>query len=134
MWSVVRRVGRLVSRAGILATLIAIRHRGDVRRGRAVLDRAQQREMTQALDRKVGTVAAVVANETGRYVDTLRTVAASIGAFEPFTAEKFTRAVQPLRSMGLAGATSVAFAVPVGGDEIDRVQELWRQRGMPGLR
>ncbi|GAA3213327.1 ATP-binding protein [Dactylosporangium siamense] len=133
MWSVVRRVWRLVSRAGVLATLVAVLAATVSVGAGVVLDRAQQREMTQALDRKVGAVAAVVANETGRYVDALRTVAASIGAFEPLTAAKFERAVQPLRSMGFAGATSIVFAVPVGAGDIDRVQALWRQRGAPDL-
>ncbi|WP_327003262.1 CHASE domain-containing protein [Dactylosporangium sp. NBC_01737] len=128
-----RRVGRVVSRAGVLATLVAVLAAAVSAGAGVVLDRAQQREMTQARDRKVGAVAAVVTNETGRYVDTLRTIAASVGAFEPLTAAKFAQAIDPLRHMGLAGATSIAFMVPAQDGEIDRVQELWRQRGAPDL-
>jgi signal transduction histidine kinase/CHASE1-domain containing sensor protein len=133
MWSVVRRVGRVVSRAGVLATLVAVLTAAVSVGAGVVLDRAQQREMTQALDRKVGAVAAAVTNETGRYVDTLRTMAAAAGAFEPLTAAKFAQAIDPLRHMGLAGATPIAFMVPAQDGEIDRVQELWRERGVPGL-
>lgn len=133
MWSVLRRAGRVLSRAGALASLVAVLTAAMSVGAGMVLDRAQQRVMTQALDRKVGSVAASVVHETGRYVDTLRTVAAAAGAFEPLTAEKFARAVDPLRHMGLAGATSIAFMVPADDADVGRVQELWRQRGVPDL-
>ncbi|MGI5176452.1 ATP-binding protein [Dactylosporangium sp. CA-152071] len=133
MWSVLRRAGRAMSRAGALASLVAVLTAAMAVSAGVVLDRAQHRAMTQALDRKVGSVAAAVVHETGRYVDTLRTVAAATGAFEPLTAAKFARAVDPLRHMGLAGATSIAFMVPADDGEIGRVQALWRERGVPGL-
>ncbi|MDG6103252.1 CHASE domain-containing protein [Dactylosporangium aurantiacum] len=126
MWSV-------VPRAGVLATLVAALAAAVSVGAGVVLDRAQERELTQALDRKVSAVAAAVVHETGRYVDTLRTVAAAAGAFEPLTAGNFAQAVEPLRHMGLAGATSIAFMVPAQDGDVDRVQALWRQRGVPDL-
>ncbi|MET7419064.1 ATP-binding protein [Dactylosporangium sp. NPDC005555] len=133
MWSVPRRVRRVVSRAWVVAAVVAVLAATVSISAGTVLARSQQRETAQALDRKVGAVATAMANETGRYVDTLRTVAAAAGAFEPLTAEKFARAIRPLRYMALAGASSIVFAVPVGNGDIGRVQELWRQRGAPDL-
>ncbi|MEV0128645.1 ATP-binding protein [Dactylosporangium sp. NPDC050688] len=133
MWSVVRRAGRVVPRAGLLATLVAVLAAAVSAGAGVVLDRAQERELTQALDRKVSAIAADIAHETGRYVDTLRTVVAAAGAFEPLTAEKFGQAAEPLRRMGLAGATSIGFLVPAQDGDVERVQALWRQRGVPDL-
>lgn len=133
MWSVVRRAGRAVPRAGVLATLVAVLAAAVSVGAGVVLDRAQEREQTQALDRKVSAVAAAVTHETGRYVDTLRTVAAAAGAFEPLTAQRFAQAVEPLRRMGLAGATSIAFVVPAQHGDVEPVQALWRRRGVPDL-
>ncbi|MFF5228101.1 ATP-binding protein [Dactylosporangium sp. NPDC000521] len=133
MWSVLRQAGRAVSRAGALATLVAVLTAAMAVSAGVALEGVQHRAMTQALDRKVSSVAAAVVHETGRYVDTLRTVAAAAGAFEPLTAQKFARAVDPLRHMGLAGATSIAFMVPADDGEIGGVQALWRERGVPGL-
>jgi PAS domain S-box-containing protein len=87
----------------------------------------------QQLVRRTSLVAEAVSSETGRYVDTLRTVAAATGAFNALTAAKFTQATQPLRQMRLAGATSIVFLVPATDAELTSVQALWRSRGVPAL-
>lgn len=93
--------------------------------------RANARDQT---DRRATAVAEAVATEAGRYVDGVRSVAAATGAFESLTAAKFAQTVAPLADIGLAGATSVAYLVPVDNAEIPAVEAFWRGRGVPDLR
>ncbi|MEV6596706.1 ATP-binding protein [Actinoplanes sp. NPDC051346] len=94
----------------------------------------QRRSAEAQVERRAAQAADAVAAEAGRYVDTLRTVAASAGAFEPLTAAAFRQAVAPLKDMNLAGATSIAFLVPATDDQVPSVQARWRSRGVPDLR
>jgi len=87
----------------------------------------------QQLDRRAGLVAEAVSAEAGRYVDTLRTVAAAAGVFEPLTATTFAEVARPLADMRLAGATSIVYLVAAGDAEIPTVQQVWRARGVPEL-
>lgn len=99
----------------------------------AALALGQRNAADGQLERRTSAAADAVTSEAGRYVDTLRTVAASLGAFEPLTAAKFAAVVRPLSDMGLAGATSIAFLVPAAETDIAATQALWRTRGVPQL-
>jgi hypothetical protein len=46
-------------------------------------------------DGRVTLVAKAVASETGRYVETLRTVAATAGGYEPLSATHFAQITSP---------------------------------------
>jgi len=94
---------------------------------------AQRDAARQQLERRSGLVAEAVSGEAGRYVDTVRTIAAAAGAFETLTAAGFAETTRPLAGLRLAGATSIVFLVPVHTPEIPAVQRLWRGRGVPGL-
>jgi signal transduction histidine kinase len=99
----------------------------------AVLAIGQRDAAVEELDRRAALVADAVVSETGRYVDTLRTVAAASGAFEPMTAARFAQVARSLQEMRLAGATSLVYLVPAAEDQIPAVQALWRTRGVPDL-
>lgn len=85
------------------------------------LARQQRSAATDQLDQRAALVTEAVSGEAGRYVDTLRTVAAAAGAFEALTATNFAEATAPLTDMGLAGATSIAYLVPAGDADIGAV-------------
>ncbi|WP_153054432.1 ATP-binding protein [Planomonospora sphaerica] len=121
------------ARALLVALLIALLGAGlSVAAGTLVS--GQQRHLAeQAIDQRTALVTEVVKAETGRYVDTLRTVAAAAGAFTPLTKAAFTQAVTPLEQTRLAGATSIAFMVPATDEQIPAVQARWRSRGASGL-
>ncbi|GAA1914450.1 ATP-binding protein [Nocardioides marmoribigeumensis] len=86
------------------------------------------------LDRRASLVTQAVQSEADRYQDALRLIAASAGSTHRFTQEQFDTAVAPLRDMGLAGATSVAFlAPPVDDAGVAPLQRRWRERGAAGL-
>lgn len=99
----------------------------------AVLAVDQRDNARQQLERHTILVAEEVANSAGRYVDTLRTVASAMGAFQPLTAATFADATRVLTDLGLPGATSIAFMVPATRAQIPAVQKFWRGRGVPGL-
>ncbi|GAA2845712.1 hypothetical protein Acy02nite_47310 [Actinoplanes cyaneus] len=99
----------------------------------ATLASGQRATAAEQLERRATLIAEAVAGEAGRYIDSLRTVAAAAGAFEPLTAATFTKVTQPLADMGLAGATSIAFLVPVADGDLTAVQARWRARGVPDL-
>jgi len=122
-----------VRSAAALAVLVALVCVG-LSAGVGVSVAASQHEAAeQQFVRRTSLVAEAVSSETGRYADTLRIVAATIGSFTTLTAAKFAQATGPLRQMRLAGATSIAFAVPATGAEFASVQARWRSRGVPGL-
>jgi PAS domain S-box-containing protein len=98
-----------------------------------VLAVGQRDAAQQQLERRTSLVAEAVSSEAGRYVDTVRTIAAAAGAFETLTSATFAEATRPLADRRLAGATSIVFLVPVRTAEIPAVQRLWRGRGEPGL-
>ena len=99
----------------------------------AALADEQHDAAVEQLDRRKSLVVEAVAGETGRYVDTLRTVAAATGAYTPLTSVTFSQATAPLTRMRLAGATSIAFLVPSSSSAVPATQALWRSRGQPGL-
>jgi signal transduction histidine kinase/CHASE1-domain containing sensor protein len=99
----------------------------------AVVASGQRNAAKHQLDRRATLVAEAVASETGRYVDTVRTVAAATGAFDTLTAAQFAQANAPLAQMHLAGATSIVFLVPAADQEVASTQALWRSRGLPDL-
>ncbi|WP_433794474.1 ATP-binding protein [Actinoplanes sp. CA-252034] len=85
------------------------------------------------MDRRTASAAEAVRTETQRYVDTLITTAAAVGAQEVLTRSEYAALTRPLKSMKLAGASTIAFIVPAADGEVAKVQELWRQRGAPDL-
>jgi signal transduction histidine kinase/CHASE1-domain containing sensor protein len=119
--------------AAALAVLVALVCVGLSAGVGASIARGQHDAAQQHLARRTALVAEAVSSETGRYVDTLRTVAAATGAFTTLTASKFAEATQPLKQMRLAGATSIAFLIPATDAELSSAQRLWRSRGTPGL-
>jgi PAS domain S-box-containing protein len=98
-----------------------------------VLERHEWENAEVQMDRHTAAAAEAVRTETQRYVDTLRTTAAAAGAQEVLTMSEYSALTSPLRSMHLAGATTIAFIAPAADDQVDVVQELWRQRGLPDL-
>jgi PAS domain S-box-containing protein len=98
-----------------------------------VLERHERENAEVQMDRRTAAAAEAVRTETQRYVDTLRTTAAAAGAQEVLTMSEYSALTSPLRSMHLAGATTIAFIAPAADDQVDVVQELWRQRGLPDL-
>ena len=102
--------------------------------GAGILVARDQRDAAQQqLTRRTSLAAEAVSSEAGRYIDTLRTVAASIGSFTSLTAQKFAQATEPLEAMRLAGATSIVFLVPATDSELASTQTFWRSRGVPDL-
>jgi PAS domain S-box-containing protein len=83
--------------------------------------------------RRSDLASAAVNEQTVRYIDTLRTVAAATGAFETLTATKYAQVTESLRGMRLAGATSIVFLVPATDEQVPAVQSFWRERGAPGM-
>jgi signal transduction histidine kinase/CHASE1-domain containing sensor protein len=98
-----------------------------------VLERHERENAEVQMDRRTAAAAEAVRTETQRYVDTLRTTAAAAGAQEVLTMTEYSALTSPLRSMRLAGANTIAFIVPAADDEVDEVQRLWRERGLPDL-
>jgi signal transduction histidine kinase len=98
-----------------------------------VLERHERENAEVQMDRRTAAAAEAVRTETQRYVDTLRTTAAAAGAQDVLTMTEYSALTSPLRSMRLAGANTIAFIVPAADDEVDEVQRLWRERGLPDL-
>ncbi|GII19831.1 ATP-binding protein [Planomonospora parontospora] len=99
----------------------------------AALREAQQRSAEQQLDRRATLITDAVAAESGRYADALRLLAAALGSHERLTKPEFDQTTRVLEDMRLAGATSIALMVPATDEQIPRVQEFWRRRGVPDL-
>jgi PAS domain S-box-containing protein len=99
----------------------------------AMMALGQKRVALQQLDRRASLVAEAATAETYRYVDTLRAVAAAVGAVERLTAETFGQITAPAAQGGLAGATSVGFFVPASDEQIPTLQAYWRANGEPDL-
>ncbi|WP_197286889.1 ATP-binding protein [Planomonospora sphaerica] len=99
----------------------------------AALREAQQHGAEQQLDRRTALVTDAVATESGRYADTLRLLAAALGSHARLTKPEFDQTTRVLEDMRLAGATSIALMVPATAEQIPRVQEFWRRRGVPDL-
>lgn len=93
------------------------------------LQTARDRVAATAIDRRTVLLAEAVTAATGRYLDTVTTLAASVGATDELTSARFSQMVEPLQHLRLAGATSIAFLVPATDEEIPAVQRLWRSRG-----
>jgi signal transduction histidine kinase len=99
----------------------------------AALAVVQRHTAQDELGHRATLVANTVEVETGRYVDALRGLAAATGAVEKLSADRFTRAVEPLRAMRLPGASTVAFLAPAVHGRIPQVQRHWRALGASDL-
>jgi signal transduction histidine kinase/CHASE1-domain containing sensor protein len=99
----------------------------------SALREAQQRTAEQQMNRRATLVTDAVAAESGRYADALRLLAAGLGAHERLTKPEFDQTTRALQDMRLAGATSIALMVTATDEQIPRVQEFWRRRGVPDL-
>ncbi len=93
----------------------------------------QQARANAVMDRDTSLAEAAVRTEIHRYLDTLRTVAAAVGAHETLTFDDFSTTTAPLRDAGLPGATSLVFVVPAEDAQLDDVERFWRDRGVTGL-
>ena len=85
------------------------------------------------LNRRVAKMVDAVTHETGRYVDTLSTIAAGLGAVPELTAAAFEQITDPAIRMKLAGATSVVYLVAIDDAHVQTEQEKWRRRGAADL-
>ncbi|GAA2514994.1 ATP-binding protein [Pilimelia columellifera] len=94
----------------------------------AMLAQGQRQAAIQQLDRRAVVAAGAVAAEGGRYIDSLRLVAAAVGGDPAPTRSRFGAIVAPLAAMRLAGATSIAYLVPATTAQIPATQALWRSR------
>ncbi|GLY07342.1 ATP-binding protein [Actinoplanes sp. NBRC 101535] len=126
-------MGRQRSRAAVVSTLVALAGVVVTMSIAASLDHRETLAGDARMDRNATVAAAAISSETRRYLDTLRTTAAAAGAQEALTATEYSAITQPLRTMKLAGATSIAFLVPVPDGTAARVQQRWRERGVPDL-
>ncbi|BEL08743.1 hypothetical protein Q0Z83_069340 [Actinoplanes sichuanensis] len=99
----------------------------------AVLARHDAANGGVQMDRRTAAAAEAVRTETQRYVDTLLTTAAAAGAQEVLTRSEYAALTEPLKSMKLAGANTIALVVPAADDQIAEVRETWRARGAPDL-
>jgi PAS domain S-box-containing protein len=99
----------------------------------AVLRRHDAANGEVQMDRRSAAAAEAVRTETQRYVDTLLTTAAAAGAQDVLTRSEYAALTEPLKSMKLAGAGTIALVVPADDEQVGEVQELWRQRGAPDL-
>ena len=99
----------------------------------AILHRQQRQNLEAVMDRRAYLIADTVTAQAARYVDTLRTVAGSVGAFDTLTARKFAQAAAPVAQLGLAGGVSLAYQVAAGDGQVAAVQAKWRSRGSAGL-
>jgi signal transduction histidine kinase len=97
------------------------------------LHRQQRDGFDAVMDRRAGLVAQAVTMQASRYVDTLRSTAGAIGAFEELNATKFALAAAPLAQLRLAGATSLTYLIATGTDQVAAAQAKWRGRGVPDL-
>ncbi|WP_412537833.1 ATP-binding protein [Longispora sp. K20-0274] len=127
------RLRRWLRSAVALSVMVAVAGIAGTTGVAAVLFSDQRREADSQLERRSELMAEAVTTEAGRYVDTLRTVAAATAALETVTAGRFGQVAAPLRRMNLAGATSVAFLVPSTDAQVPEVQALWRSRGAPDI-
>ncbi|MET7424085.1 ATP-binding protein [Dactylosporangium sp. NPDC005555] len=128
------RAVRHAGTAGILAILAVLAlglaaswHAADS------LRRNQQARANAVMDRDTSLAEAAVRTEVHRYLDTLRTIAAAIGAHETLTFDDFATTTAPLRDAGLPGATSMVFVVPAQDGQLGDVERYWRDRGVTGL-
>lgn len=93
----------------------------------------QRARANAVMDRDTSLAEAAVRMEIHRYLDTLRTVAAALGAHETLTSDDFATTTAPLRDAGLSGVTSLVFVVPAQDAQLDEVERYWRGRGVTGL-
>ncbi len=98
-----------------------------------VVAAGQQRAAEMTLQRRVDDVTSAVTTQTGRYIDTVTTVAAALGAVPKLTAAAFRQVAAPVAGMDLAGATSLTFLAPVDTASTGAEQQKWRSRGIPDL-
>ncbi|BBH67263.1 hypothetical protein ACTI_39480 [Actinoplanes sp. OR16] len=85
------------------------------------------------MDRRTSAAAESVRTQTRRYLDVLSTTAAAAGAQQTLTATEYKAVVQPMRTMKLAGATSIVLVIPARDDEVAEVQRRWRRLGSPDI-
>ncbi|BCJ45715.1 hypothetical protein GCM10010168_58650 [Actinoplanes ianthinogenes] len=128
-----RRHGRPWRRAAALSALVAVVGCAVSLGVAAVLHRDERAAADVQMDRRTAAVVTAVQAETRRYVDTLRTTAAAIGAQQTLTAAEYATLTAPLHQMRLAGATSITLVVPATDGEVAEVQRTWRDRGVQDL-
>ncbi|WP_436521450.1 ATP-binding protein [Actinoplanes sp. HUAS TT8] len=120
-------------RAAAVSALVAVAGCAMSLGAGAALRRDERTDGDIQMDRRAAAAVTAIQGETRRYLDTLRTTAAAVGAQPLLTASEYAAITAPLQSMKLAGATSIALVVPAGNDDVARVQQTWRERGATGL-
>jgi PAS domain S-box-containing protein len=123
--SIVRRQGRAYTWAVIvlvlgvaasLASALAAAH-------------LESRDAADGLERRTAMAQQAVTAEVRRYESTVAQLAAALGAQETLTADDFDMITAPLAGDGYAGASAVAFVVPVENGLVAETQARWRAAG-----
>ncbi|MCY1145719.1 ATP-binding protein [Actinoplanes sp. Pm04-4] len=99
----------------------------------AAIRRGDENRAAQALSEQTDTVSQTVSAEVRRYGNTLRDVAAAIGAQAVLQANEFTAITAPIDRSRLPGASGVSLLVPASTAQIPAVQAGWRARGATDL-
>ncbi|MEU4624615.1 ATP-binding protein [Actinoplanes sp. NPDC023801] len=123
----------MTRKRAVISALVAVVGCGMTLAVGGVLERHEDVNTEVQMDRRTAAAADAVRSETQRYVDILRTMAAAAGAQDVLTMTEYSALTTPLKSMKLAGASTIAFAVPAEDDQVGEVQQRWRERGLPDL-
>ncbi|GAA3448120.1 sensor histidine kinase [Planomonospora venezuelensis] len=97
------------------------------------LAEAQRREAAGRMDRHLEVVRTVIAAEAHRRVELLGHLASAVGTQANLTAEDFDALTFRLAYRGLAGVSEVGFVVSADDENVQALQQLWRDRGATGL-
>ncbi|WP_344650676.1 diguanylate cyclase domain-containing protein [Cryptosporangium japonicum] len=98
-----------------------------------VVEAGEDRYSAQVMDRYADELAIAVTDRVVRYGETLRDLAAAIGAQSDLRGDDFARITAGLDNSRLAGAASISFIVPSTTAGTPAVQAYWRARGSTGL-
>jgi hypothetical protein len=74
-----------------------------------------------------------VTAEVRRYLDGVRTLAATAGSYDQPTLPKFRHASDPLMQADLPGVASISYLITVPAGQVAVTQRLWREHGATGL-
>ncbi|GAA1581349.1 sensor histidine kinase [Actinoplanes couchii] len=99
----------------------------------SALRRGGEGRAAQALREQTSVVSQTVDAEIRRYGNTVRDVAASVGAQADLRASEFRAITAPLDRNRLPGATGVSLVVMAADGQVAAVQRYWRRQGAGGL-
>ncbi|MFI5952873.1 diguanylate cyclase domain-containing protein [Cryptosporangium sp. NPDC051539] len=97
------------------------------------VDRAENDYAGQVMDRYADGIAGAVSDRTGRYGETLQSLASSVGAQSELRGDDFTKITAGLETSWLTGSAGIGFAVPASTAQVPALQRRWRSGGATGL-